>query len=51
MNLNENLKTRRKQLAILAAVITAVRPQRAVLSGTDNTSRSRSSPHRSPRQT
>lgn len=30
MNLNENLKTRRKQLAILAAVIWAAQLQQAV---------------------
>lgn len=45
MNLNENLKTRRKQLAILAAVIIGARLQRAVSYGTASISRLRNNPH------
>lgn len=51
MSLNKNLKTRRKQLAILAAVIVGGAAATAALSGTGNISRNRNTPRRSPPQT
>jgi conjugal transfer pilus assembly protein TraB len=50
MSLNENLKTRRKQLAILAAVIMAAQPHGGVI-WYGQYQQEQNNPRRSPHQT